>query len=201
VCSPFPITIAATTIAVLLSPHSSSLPSPLKLGEARLREQSASRRCPCMLWNGHQHQAFSLTFSAVLWEAAPFCGEWGVMWPGSPQKRQVTPAAPPSPLGGGGGGRGATRYTSSRIVRWSRGRFTSSNKRHGASPRLLRFSLFRLGADRHRRIRRMGSSCSRGAIARERSFLYKHLLFVNTPLLEFRARLVKPPRCLSRTVE
>jgi hypothetical protein len=54
---------------------------------------------------------------------------------------------------------------------WSRGRFTCSRKRFGTSPCFLRFPLCRLGANRYQiRIRRMGSSRSRGAIAEKAAF-------------------------------
>ena len=69
---------------------------------------------------------------------------------------------------------------------WSRGRFTCSRKRFGTSPCFLRFPLCRLGANRCQIcIRRMGSSRSRGVIARESSLLHKCFLFVDNGLLQF----------------
>ena len=69
---------------------------------------------------------------------------------------------------------------------WSRGRFTCSRKRFGTLLCHRRFVLFCVGADRYQvSTRCMGSSRSRGVIARESCLLHKYFLFVDNGLLQF----------------
>ena len=86
---------------------------------------------------------------------------------------------------------GARRGVGPGVVRkldgWSRGRPrpTSSSKRFDALLCRRRFLLFCVGADRHQiRTCSVGSSRSRGVIARERSLLLKHFLFGDNGLLQ-----------------